>query len=439
MATGLERLAAKARENANLRFTSLAHHVTPDLIRKHLNKMPTNTAVGIDNETKAEAKGSLDAWVAEMIGAVHRRGYKPPPVRRVFIPKPGKTEKRPIGIPTVSDRALQGAVSEVLNAVYEQDFLPCSYGGRPGRSAHQGLGKLHHAIASGKVSWVFECDLKNFFGSLNHGWVERFVEHRVGDPRITSLIKRWLKAGVMNHGEHEPSEIGTPQGGPISVLISNLYLHYVLDLWIERVVRPLMRGEVHYVRYLDDFVLCFQHRSDALRFQEALTKRLAKFSLTVEPSKTQLVEFGRFAQRDAQRHGEKLASIYFLGFTLYCSRNAKGRFKVGFKTEKTRLRRSIAKLTRLMLAIRHQSLRAQAKAIDLVLAGHYRYYGLAGNYDAMDRVHRFVLENWRRTLSSRSQRGRVNWKRYAKILEAFPIREPRVYVTYNDLNRMAAL
>jgi hypothetical protein len=200
-----------------------------------------------------------------------------------------------------------------------------------------------------------------------------------------------------------------------------------------------MRGEVHYVRYLDDFVLCFQYRSDALRFQEVLAKRLAKFSLTIEPSKTRLVEFGRFAQRDAQRYGEKLSSIYFLGFTLYCSRNAKGGFKVGVKTEKARLRRSIAKLTKMMLAVRHQTLRSQAKAIDLVLAGTYRYYGVAGNHAALARVHRFVLQNWRRTLSSRSQRGRVNWKRYAKILEAFPIREPKIYVTYSDIERMASL
>jgi group II intron reverse transcriptase/maturase len=226
MATGLERLAAKARENTNQRFTSLAHHVTPDLIRKHLEKMATSTAVGIDKETKTEAREKIGVWAPEMLDAMHRQGYRAPAVRRVLIPKPGKSEKRQIGVPTVSDRALQGAVSEVLSGIYEQDFLNCSYGGRPGRSAHQALSKVHKTIASCKVSWIFECDLKNFFGSLNHGWVERFVAHRVGDPRIASLIRRWLKAGVMDHGEHELSDVGTPQGGPISVLISNLYLHH---------------------------------------------------------------------------------------------------------------------------------------------------------------------------------------------------------------------
>jgi RNA-directed DNA polymerase len=439
MATGLENVAAKARSNTNLKFTSLAHHVTQDTLLKHLKKMPAATAVGVDSATKAATKDSFGDWAPEMLTAMHRQGYKAPPVRRVEIPKPGKNATRPIGIPTVSDRALQGAVSEVLAAIYEQDFLPCSYGGRPGRSAHHALSKLHLTIASCKVSWIFECDLKNFFGSLDHGWVERFVAHRVGDPRIMSLIGRWLKAGVMNDGEFEPSEIGTPQGGPISVLISNVYLHYVLDLWIDRVVKPRLRGEVHYVRYLDDFVLCFQHHSDALKFQEVLSKRLAKFSLVVEPSKTRLVEFGRFAQREAKASGGKAASIYFLGFTLYCTRNAKGNFKVGIKTEKSRLKRSIAKLTKVMLAVRHQPLRDQSKAIDLILAGTYRYYGLAGNIASLERVHRFVLQNWRRTLSSRSQRGRVNWERYAKILKAFPIREPKIYVTYGDINRMASL
>ena len=214
MATELERIAAKARSDASLRFTSLAHHITPQLLRKHLDKMPTSTASGVDQKTKAEAREAIGEWGPEILDAMHRRGYKAPPVRRVQIPKPGKSEKRPIGIPTVSDRALQGAVSEVLSTIYEQDFLPCSYGGRPERSAHQAFSKLQHTISSCKVSWVFECDLKNFFGSLNHGWVEKFVSHRVGDPRIMSLIKRWLKAGVIEKGKFESSEVGTPQGGP---------------------------------------------------------------------------------------------------------------------------------------------------------------------------------------------------------------------------------
>jgi RNA-directed DNA polymerase len=234
-----------------------------------------------------------------------------------------------LGVPCVSDRALQRSTAQVLSAIYEQDFLPCSFGGRPGRSAHQALATVVEVVAGRKVSWVLEADLKNFFGSLDHGWLARFVEHRVTDPRLIGPIRRWLKAGIPEDGEVHPNEEGTPQGGSISVLPSNLYLHHVLDLWFERVVKGRLRGEAYLVRYIDDFVLCFQYREDALRVQAALAKRLGKFGLTLEPTKTQLVEFGRFADRYASKRGRKRPeTIYFLGFTLYCTRNRKGNFKV---------------------------------------------------------------------------------------------------------------
>src|ERR1700680_3303909 len=227
----------------------------------------------------------------------------------------------------------------------KQDFLPCSFGGRPKLSAHHALATLNEVIAGGMISWVLEADLKNFFGSLSHEWMLRLVEHRVGDQRLISLIRRWLKAGVLENGEVHPSEEGTPQGGSVSVLLSNVYLHYVLDLWFERVVKPRLRGEACMVRYIDDFVLCFQFRSDALRAQERLAKRLSKFILTLEPKKTKLVEFGRYAYRHASKRGRKRPeTIYFLGFTLYCTLNQKGNFRVGLRTEKSRLRRAFMHL-----------------------------------------------------------------------------------------------
>ena len=262
-------------------ITSQGSGVTRVLIR-----IPAKSAAGVDGQTVTEAKQSFEEWVAAMLQSVHRKGYRAPVIRRVYIPKPGKEERRPLGVPTVADRALQRSVSQVLSAIYEQDFLSCSFGGRAGRGAHQALATLHERIAGGKIEWVLEADLKNFFGSLSHEWMLRFVEHRVGDQRLISLIRRWLKAGVFENGEVHPSEEGTPQGGSVSVLLSNIYLHYVLDLWFERVVKPRLRGEACMVRYIDDFVLCFQFRSDALRVQEALAKRLSKFSLTLEPTKT---------------------------------------------------------------------------------------------------------------------------------------------------------
>src|SRR5664280_1057380 len=294
MKTKLEEIAAKALKETNLVFTSIAHHVTKEMIWDSLSHIPNNSSSGIDGTDVETAKKDFNLWSEEMLKSVHRQSYKPPAVRRVWIPKPGKTEKRPIGVPCVADRALQRSVATVLNAIYEQDFLSCSFGGRPGRSAHNALASMHDVIMGRKVNWVLEADLKNFFGSLDHGWLLRFVGHRVGDPRIISLIRRWLKAGVMEEGNFQASETGTPQGGSISVLLSNIYLHYVLDLWFERVVKGRLRGEARLVRYIDDFVICFQYRSDAIRVQDALRLRLGKFGLTLEPTKTKLVEFGRF-------------------------------------------------------------------------------------------------------------------------------------------------
>ncbi len=248
-----------------------------------------------------------------MLQAMHRKGYQAPAIRRAYIPKPGKQEKRPLGVPCVSDRALQRTTAQVLSAIYEQDFLPCSFGGRPGVGAHHGLATLIEEIAGGKVGWVLEADLKNYFGSLSHEWMLRFVEHRVGDPRVISLIRRWLKAGILEDGELHDNEEGTPQGGSISVLLSNIYLHYVLDLWFERAVKPRLKGEACMVRYVDDFVLCFQYRADALRVQDALSRRLGKFGLALAPEKTKLVEFGRFAHVHAGKREKTPGDHIFSG------------------------------------------------------------------------------------------------------------------------------
>src|SRR6476469_5416862 len=356
METKLEQIAAKARREPNLRFTSLAHHLTRERVQKNLSQIPQRSAAGVDGQTVEAAKESFEEWIEPMLQSIHRQGYRAPDIRRVYIPKPGKTEKRPLGVPTVSDRALQRRTAEVLSAIYEQDFLPCSFGGRPKLSAHHALATLNEVIAGGKVSWVLEADLKNFFGSLSHEWVLRFVEHRVGDPRLISLIRRWLKASILEDGEISANEEGTPQGGSISVLLSNVYLHYVLDLWFERMAKPRLRGEAYLVRYIDDFVLCFQYRADALRVQKALCQRLRKFGLTLESTKTKLVEFGRFAQRHASKRGRnRPQTIYFLGFTLYCTRNRKGNFRVGLRTEKSRLRRALMRLQDQMRRMRHLS------------------------------------------------------------------------------------
>ena len=439
METKLEQIAAKARCEPNLRFTSLAHHITRDRVLKSLSQIPKHSAAGVDGQTVEEAKENFEQWIEPMLQSIHRQGYRAPDIRRVFIPKPGKQEKRPLGVPTVSDRALQRSTAQVLSAIYEQDFLPCSFGGRPGLGAHHALATLTEVIAGSKTGWVLEADLKNFFGSLNHDWLLRFVEHRVGDPRLISLIRRWLKAGVVDDGEVYPNEEGTPQGGSISVLLSNVYLHYVLDLWFERVVKRRLRGEAYLVRYIDDFVICFQYRSDSLRVQDALRRRLGKFGLTLEPTKTKLVEFGRFAQRHAGKRGRsRPETIYFLGFTLYCTRNRKGNFKVGMRTEKSRLRRGLMSLQELMRRIRHDTIRDQVGELNAALRGHYAYYGIAGNIRALLKVYRAVERYWRRMLCSRSWAGaHLTWDAFHQIKERTPLQRPKLQLPYRALQALA--
>lgn len=435
MSTSMDRIATKTREDKKLCFTSLAHHITPQRLLNSLLQIKPSSSAGVDGEDVNTALGTFASWSGNLIDAMHRRGYRPPPAKRVYIPKPGKDALRPISMPTVKDKALQRATAEVLNSIYEEDFTDASFGGRPKRSAHQAVATLRQGIMKYPMNWLYEADLKNFFGSLDHRWVERFLTQRVGDPRIVTLIRRWLKVGVLEEGRHIRATEGAAQGGPISVLISNIYLHYVLDLWVEKVVKPRMQGKVIYVRYLDDFVLCFQYHSDVIRFQRVIAKRLAKFSLELEPSKTRLVKFGRHASRK----DNKPETFYFLGFTFYCGKNRKGGFKVCMKTEKSRLRRSCANLTEKLKKIRHLPVCVQQKQINQVLRGHYQYYGVADNWDSMKKFYYHTVRNWRKWLSTRSQKGKVNWEKYQKLLKCYPLQAPRVRVSYWRLEKMALL
>jgi len=439
MNTGLEGVAAKAQSETKLVFTSLAHHISRDLVMESLKHTPLNSAVGIDGVDVRTARETFDQWIEEMETSIHRQSYKAPAVKRVWIPKPGKEEKRPIGVPCVADRALQRSVATVLNAIYEEDFLDCSFGGRPGRGQHNALATIHEIISGRDINWVLEADLKNFFGSLDHGWLLRFVEHRVGDPRILSLIKKWLKAGVMEGGAYEESEVGTPQGGSISVLLSNLYLHYVLDLWFEKAIKPRLEGECYLVRYIDDFIVCFQHKRDAERFVEVLEKRLAKFSLTLEPKKTRLIEFGRFAVRNAKSRGEKPDTLYFLGFTHYCTTSRKGRFRVGRRTEKSRLRRSINNLQNRIREAMHWKVDVQIARINRTLKGHYNYYGMGGNFLSLRNMYYVAVRCLKKMLSRRSQKGNVTWELFDKIMEKHPISRPYIKIPFKEFKDYAVL
>ena len=440
MSTGIERITDKARREPTLRFTSLAHHLTTDRLWQALQHMDPSTAPGLDGVSHANAVKHGALWSADLLAAVHPYGYQPPAVRRVWIPKPGKADRRPLGVPTIVDRVLQRIVTEVLSAIYEQDCLPVSFGGRPGLGAHHALATLHETIRCQRVNWVLEADLRNFFGSLDHSWMMQFVEHRVGDPRVLRLIQRWLQAGVLEDGEIHPSLEGTPQGGSISVLLSNLYLHYVLDLWFDKAIKPQLDGEAYLIRYIDDFVVCFQFRRDAERFQAVLRQRLAKFHLELEPTKTRLIALGRFALRDAEQAGRrKPDTLYFLGFTHYCTRNQQGGFMIGRKTEKSRVRRTLQRLQARIREIRHDRIEDQARWINQLLQGHYAYFGMAGNWRSLYQVYRVVTRYWRRMLSRRSQKSLVTWEAFQRILQRFPLKRPKLYVPYSALRQHAIL
>lgn len=439
MKTKIEEIAAKARKEPKLKFSSICHHVTRERVWQNLNHITSKSAKGIDGIDLKEAKATFEQWIEEMMGKVHRKGYKAPPVRRVWVPKPGKIEKRPIGVPCIADRALQRSVVEVLTGIYEQDFLGSSFGGRQGLSAHHALSTFNQVVVSKQVGWVLEADIKNFFGSINHEWMIKFVQERVIDPRIIKLIQKWQRAGEIEEGRLEETKVGTPQGGSIRVLLSNVYMHYVLDLWYEKAVKPRLQGEAYLIRYIDDFLVCFQYQTDAIRFKEVLAKRLDKFGLALEMNKTRLDEFGRYAQKEARKQDKKVEVINFLGITHYCTRNRKGSFLVGRKTEKTRLKRSITKVGEIMRIKRHYTLQEQTKEINEYLRGHYSYYGHGGNYRSLQRVYRITERYWQRMLSSRSHRGYIKWEKFEQIKGQYPLEKPKLRLTYAGMQKIAML
>ncbi|MEM3486235.1 MAG: group II intron reverse transcriptase/maturase, partial [Candidatus Methanomethyliaceae archaeon] len=325
MSTELIMIAEKAKMDPKLRFTSLAHIITPEFLKETWLLMNRKGASGVDGETAREFECEIDERVRELWERLKANQYKAPPVRRVDIPK-GEGKTRPLGIPTVEDRLVQRAVARILEAIFEADFLDISYGFRPGKSPHHALGALRSQIISKKVRYVFETDIRGYFNNVNHEWLMRMIRQRVADPVIIRLIGKWLKAGVMQNGVIIRNEVGTPQGGPISPILTNIYLHYVLDIWFERRCRKWFKGESYLTRFVDDFVVCFQSREDAEVFSGMLDERMQKFGLELAPEKTRLIAFGRFARMDKAARGEKPETFVFLGFKHVCGTDTKGKF-----------------------------------------------------------------------------------------------------------------
>jgi RNA-directed DNA polymerase len=413
---GIERVRQAAKRDRKQRFTALLHHVYDiDRLRAAYVALKRDAAAGIDGETWRHYGEALDANLRDLAARVKRGAYRASPVRRAYIPK-ADGRQRPLGVPTLEDKIVQRAVTEVLNAIYERDFLGFSYGFRPGRSPHQALDALAVGIQTRRVNWVLDADIQGFFDTLNHEWLIRFLEHRVGDRRVVRLIQKWLRAGVLEDGQRIRSEVGTVQGGSISPLLANVYLHYVFDLWVHRWRRTQTRSDVVVARFADDFVVGFEHREEAKRFLAELRERFARFGLALHPDKTRLIEFGRYADRDRRGRGDgKPETFTFLGFTHSCGKTRKGRFTV---LRQTMRRRWQAKLQAVKAELRrrlHRPIPEQGRYLRSVLVGHVRYYGVPRNGPSLMAFHGALGRVWYRALRRRSQTARLTWSRLTRL------------------------
>ncbi len=423
MTTKLTRVAEKAKSEPTLRFTSLAHLLTPELLLETWETMNKRGAAGVDKETIGQYESNLEERIKGLHVRLKRGQYLAPPVRRVEIPK-GDGKVRNLGIPTVEDRLLQGAVARILTAIYEPIFLDCSHGYRPKRSAHDALRQLRSHLIGGKVMQVFEADIRAYFDRVNHEWLRRMLRQRIADPGVLRLIDKWLRAGVMAHGLKRVTESGVPQGGPISCVLSNIYLHYVLDLWFEKCVKRACRGEAHLVRYVDDFVACFQYKEDAERFGNWLRHRFSKFSMELADEKTRRIMFGRFAKERLAATGQKPETFEFLGFEHICGKDRNGKFALIRLPRQKSCRKFLDRVKEWLLRHIHWKVRDQRKQLSSMLTGFYQYYALPHCGSKLYWVHGQVVRLWRRTLFRRSQRSKTHWS-YSTSQNWFELPAPR--------------
>jgi group II intron reverse transcriptase/maturase len=411
----LDRVRQKARTDKKERFTALLHHVDIDRLREAFRAINPRAATGVDDVTWEDYGQNLEDNLQDLHRRVQGGSYRARPTRRAYIPKPdGRT--RPLGIAALEDKILQRVVVEVLNGIYETDFLGFSYGFRPGRSAHDALDALAFGIDRKKVSWVLDADIRDFFGQLDHDWLMRFLEHRIADRRVLRLIQKWLAAGVIEDGIWSQTTAGTAQGASASPLLANVYLHYVFDLWAHQWRGGHAHGEMIIVRYADDYLVGFERERDARQFLADLRDRLAKFSLELEPNKTRLIQFGRFAARDRARRGlGKPETFDFLGFTHCCARTKNGRFMLKRITIAKRMRRKLREVKDELMRRRHRAIPEQGRWLASVLRGHYAYYAVPGNSDRINRFYSEVTRLWLRALRRRSQRHRLPWTRMRRL------------------------
>ena len=413
--SALDRVRRVAQKDRDVRFTALLHHVDVDRLRAAYWALRPKAAPGTDGVTWEDYGRDLEANLQGLHGRVHRGSYRARPSRRVFIPK-ADGRQRPLGIASLEDKLLQRAVVDVLNAIYETDFVGFSYGFRPGRSPHRALDALAAAVVRKKVNWVLDADIRGFYDAIDHGWMLKFLEHRIADRRMLRLIRKWLKAGVIEDGEWSETVEGTPQGASASPLLSNVYLHYVFDLWADQWRRRHAHGEMIIVRFADDYIVGFEHQGDAQRFLAELRGRLAKFSLELAPEKTRLIEFGRFAAQNRKARGLGRPETFgFLGFTHICAKYRNGRFMLKRITDSKRLRAKLHKVKTECRRRLHLPIPEQGLWLASVVRGHLGYYAVPGNIEAVEAFRDQATRHWYQALRRRSQRTSLNWTRMHRL------------------------
>ncbi|MHC4913730.1 MAG: group II intron reverse transcriptase/maturase [Planctomycetota bacterium] len=427
--TKLRRIAEKARKEPRFKFTSLYHLMNEELLRGCFKRLRNDAAAGIDKMTKEMYAENLDANLSALVDRLHGMAYIPQPVRRKYIPKPGSAKQRPLGIPCFEDKLVQAGLVRILESVYEQDFIGDSYGFRPGRSCHDALRALSVTVEKKPINHIVEADIKGFFDNVNQEWLVKFLAHRIEDKRIQRMVKRFLKAGVSEDGSVTVSDEGTPQGGVISPLLANIYLHYALDLWFEKVFRKSCSGFARLIRYADDFVVCFRYKADAERFHVELGKRLGKFGLEVEPTKTKVMEFGRFAVQNAKKRGDRAESFDFLGLTHYCGTKRNG---TGFRMKRVTARKKFVAKLRIFKEWLRKARTLKTKElwgiVSAKLRGHYNYYGVTDNYRGLMRFGQAVNRLLFKWLNRRGKRRCLNWGKFNEMRKRFPLPKPRIRV-----------
>ena len=431
ISTKCKRIAQLAKQGPTMAFTSLSQHIDLCWLKEAYRRTRKGGATGVDGQTAQEYAKDLEANLQSLLNRAKSGSYRAPPVRRVHIPK-GNGETRPLGIPTFEDKILQRAIVMVLEPIYEQDFLDCSYGFRAGRSAHQALEVQRESVMKMRGCWIVEVDLRKYFDTVDHGHLKEFLRQRVRDGVVVRLIHKWLKAGVMEDGSLSYPESGTPQGGVVSPLLSNIYLHYVLDEWFASDVKPRLHGRAYMLRYADDLVIGVASRSDAERVMAVLPKRCARYGLTLHPTKTRLVDFRQPPRSDGDDGRDRPGTFDFLGFTHYWGKSRRGRRVPRTKTMSKRLTRSVRKIAEWCRNNRHRPVVDQQRQLNKKLRGHYQYYGVTGNFRCLSNFWHLVLRLWRKWLNRRAQQRRMPWERFNRLLLHHPLMAPRIFHSYHQ-------